>query len=395
MHIQIEHGNIFEKTKRAYDAGNKVIIHRGGTGSGKTFEIMIFLFWLLGSKVKNKVFTVVSESRPHLDIGCIRIAKLLTNNPLGSVVRFNETKAVFNFPSGNVLEFFSADRIDKALGARRHLLYGNEINSLKLEVWDELARRSEIVIGDFNPMSQFWLEEWIQYYDLSTVITSNHLDNPFLPATERARIMKRALMDANFKRIHIDCEYGIFDGLIFTEWQQIDEMPEGDVKYGMDFGYTNNPTTLIACIETPEAYYFDGLIYQTGLTNRNIAKLFEAHGIKKRYDEIFADSAEPKSIDEIRMYGYNVKPAKKGADSVAAGISRLKSKKIYITKRSVDAIRELRNYSWQSDKDGRSTNKPIGIFNHSIDAMRYAIGLPEWMPQGSARARSAARPSTI
>ena len=395
MQIQIEHGNIFEKTRRSYEMKNKVIIHRGGTGSGKTFEIMLFLFWVLCSGIRNKVFTVVSESRPHLDIGTIRIAKMLTNNPLGSIVKYNETKAVFAFPGGNVLEFFSADRIDKALGARRHLLYGNEINSLKLSVWDELARRSEFIIGDFNPVAQFWLEEWLQYYDNTDVIKSNYMDNPFLPETERNRIIKRAALDPNFKRIHIDCEYGNYEGLIFTEWQQVDELPAGDVKFGMDFGYTNDPTTLIACVETPEAYYFDELMYRTGLTNPDIARMFESCKLQKGYDEIFADSAEPKSIDEIRMYGYNVKPAKKGADSVITGITRLKSKPIFITKRSINLIKELRNYSWILGKDGQATNKPIGIFNHAIDAMRYAVGLSDWIPQGSARARNAFRPATI
>jgi phage terminase large subunit len=254
-------------------------------------------------------------------------------------------------------------------------LYGNEINSLKREVWDELSRRSELVLGDFNPTSQFWLEDWIQDYEPAKVITSNYTHNRFLPETERGRIERRAKRDANFRRIHIDCEYGIYEGLVFTDWQQIDKLPEdGKVKFGMDFGYTNDPTTLIKIIETPDAYYLDEMIYQTGLTNREIAGTLGSVGIKKNYDEIYADSAEPKSIDELRLAGYNVKPSVKGKDSINAGIDKLKSRKMYVTKRSVNLIKELRNYAWVTDKDGNTTNKPVDAFNHAIDAARYAIG---------------------
>lgn len=362
-------------TKGSYEEGKKVIIHKGGTGSGKTTDLMVFLFWLATQIITNKVITVVSESRPHLDIGCIRIAKSFTNGPLGNVVKYNESKSFFTFPNNNLIEFFSADRIDKALGARRYLLYGNEINSLKLPVWDELARRSEIVIGDFNPISQFWLEEWIRYYDDAVIHTTNYMSNPFLPETERRRIEKRAKMDQNFKRIHIDCEYGIYEGLVFESWKQVDELPEGRTTYGLDFGFTNDPSALIKVVETDNAYYLDEVFYRTGLLNREIASLMEPY-VKKNYDEVIADSAEPKSIEEIRQMGYNIKPSVKGPDSVRLGIDRLKSKDIYVTKRSVNLIRELRNYSWVTDKNGQPTNKPVDAFNHAIDAVRYAISEP-------------------
>ena len=376
MEIRANHGNVLEKTKQAYENGKKVIIHKGGTGSGKTFDIMIFLFWLLCEKIENKVITVVSESKPHLDIGCIRYAKMFTNNPLGEVVRYNESKSFFTFPGNNILEFFSADRIDKALGARRYLLYGNEINSLKLHVWDELARRSEIVIADFNPTSEFWLESWLRYYDDTQVILSNYTDNPYLPETERKRIIKRAEMDANFRRIHIDCEYGISEGLVFERWDQVDEMPEISRRLGMDFGYTNDPTTLIDVRIQGDNLFLDELIYRTNLTNPEIVSTMKQAGVKPGYDEIIADSAEPKSIEEIYRAGFNVKPSVKGADSIRAGIDRIKQYNIHITKRSTNLIKEFRNYTWVTDKEGKPTNKPIDGFNHGIDAIRYALTLP-------------------
>ena len=370
---QIKTGNIYSRTKKSFDRGNKIIIHKGGTGSGKTFDIMLFLFSIAITQ-SNLIITVVSESRPHLEIGAIRILSGVCKQVnLWGKSNWNISKSVWTAPTGTIIEFFSADRIDKALGARRDYLYGNEINSLRKDVWDELARRSENVIGDFNPTAQFWLEEWVNNYDDFEIIKSNYLDNPFLPETERSRIAKRSERDENFKRIHIDCEYGITEGIIFSNWFQIDKMPEGDYIYGLDFGFTNDPSALVKTLETDDAFYVEELIYQTGMLNSHIISKLESLKIKKNYDEIIADSAEPKSIQEIHNAGYNIKGAVKGADSVRAGIDRLQSKPIYVTKRSTNLIKELRSYSWAINKDGISTNKPIDMYNHAIDALRYSL----------------------
>lgn len=373
--IDLGAGEVYGSTLQFFEDGGKVAIHKGGTGSGKTYDIILFLVTYVLMRMKNQIITVVSESKPHLDIGAIRYLKTITQQVgIFSSDNWNISKSVFYYPeTGSTLEFFSADRIGKALGARRDWLYGNEINTLKHEVWEELARRSENIIADFNPTSQFWLEDWIRFYDNSKIITSNYLDNPFLPETEKKRIEKRAQMDANFRRIHVDCEYGVYEGLIFEEWTQIDKMPEHGVEtYGMDFGFTNDPTTLTRVLETDDAFYLDELIYQTGLLNRDIVSRMESLGLKKNYDKIIADSAEPKSIHEIALAGFNILPAQKGADSIRAGIDRLLSKKIYVTKRSLNLIRELRNYRWESDKFGNPTNKPIDTFNHCLDGIRYA-----------------------
>jgi len=373
--ININTGYIFKKTYRAVADGVKVIVHKGGTGSGKTFDIMLYLLYLSGQK-PGRVITIVSESHPHLIIGAIRILKtVLKKHYAQMLASFIGNPPVWTHPeTGSIIEFFSADRIDKALGARRDVLYGNEINSLKRDVWEELARRSELVIADFNPTSQFWLEDWVQDYDPYRVITSTYKDNNFLSETERERIRRKAERDPNFRRVHIDCEYGAQEGLVFTAWEQVEKMPGISARYGLDFGYSNDPTALVAVEETEDAIYIDELIYRTGLMNRDITALLRTIGIRENYDEIIADSAEPKSIDEIRLAGYNVKPAKKGADSVINGIQNMLSKKLYITKRSVNIIKELRNYSWVTDKEGRPTNKPVDAFNHGIDAIRYAIG---------------------
>ena len=373
--MEIEAGNIFDRTQTGWEAGKKVIIHKGGTGSGKTYDLMIFLIFYIALQNDGWIITVVSESKPHLDIGAIRILKqVLLKAGLFKSEQFNISTGRYTFSNGSVIEFFSADRIDKALGARRNVLYGNEINSLKFEVFDELARRSEFVIGDFNPTQQFWLEKFIDYYGDVAVILSNYTDNPFLPETERNRIIRRAEMDTNFKRIHVDCEYGSYDGLVFTQFNLVDSIPEGlDTFYGMDWGYTNDPTALIQCAISGNDIYLNELLYMTGLTNSDIARMVVDLGVRRNYDEIFADSAEPKSIEDLRRAGFNIKPAMKGEDSIRKGIDKMKEYKIHITKHSVNLIKEFRNYSWISDKTGNPTNKPIDAFNHGIDASRYGI----------------------
>ena len=160
--------------------------------------------------------------------------------------------------------------------------------------------------------------------------------------------------------------------MIFTNWKQIKSVPE-DAKligYAIDFGYTNDPATLIAAYRWNGKVIWDELVYQTGLTNGDIAKLMKSHGIKKN-DFVVADSAEPKSIAEINRYGFKVRPAEKGKDSIKFGIDVLQEEDCWVTERSTNFIKELRNYMWAKDKAGKSLNAPIDAFNHCIDPMRY------------------------
>ena len=371
MTVDIGYGNVFERTMDAFSQGNEIVIHKGGTGSGKTYDIMIYLIFIF-AMLPSKIVTIVSESRPHLDIGAIRIMnQLLSKSGIIAKTEYNISQSRLSYNNGSIIEFFSADRIDKALGARRDLLYGNEINSLKMSVWEELARRSNYIIGDFNPTSIFWLEKWLEYQDKYRIIKSIYSDNPFLPEHERRKILQQAEKDANFKRIHIDCEYGIYEGLVFTEWQQVESMPEeGFIVYGLDFGYSNDPTALVKVMPQGEDLYVDELLYRTGMTNNDISRIMKQLEVN---DEVYADSAEPKSIEEISQAGFNCKPSIKGQGSINAGIDKLKTYNLKITKRSINLIKELRNYAWVSDKEGQPTNKPIDAFNHAIDALRYSV----------------------
>jgi phage terminase large subunit len=138
----------------------------------------------------------------------------------------------------------------------------------------------------------------------------------------------------------------------------------------MDFGYSNDPTSLVAMYKYNDAYVFDELIYKKGLLNNDISNLLKANNVN---DIVYADSAEPKSIAELNTYGHNILPVSKGKDSIIYGINLMNQNKIYVTSRSKNLINELRNYIWLTDKTGVKMNKPIDAYNHAIDAMRYAI----------------------
>lgn len=374
MEISLNYGKVFDETATAFDSGFDVVIHKGGTGSGKTYEIMMYLLFKEALSVKNQVITVVSESFPHLKIGTIRYAdNFIKNYELTNLIKKNETDKTYLFPTGTLIEFFSADRIGKALGARRYILYGNEINSLKQSVWGELARRSKRVIADFNPTMQFWLEDWIKYYSKHKIITSNYLDNIDLPEHEKERIEKRASLDSNFRRVHILCEYGSADDLVFLPEQieLIDELPK-DIKYnfGMDFGWTA-PSTMERVGSSQDAVWIDEYFYRSGMKENDFAS--ELSKINKS-DRIVGDSEDSRMIDYIsNTLNYNIFAAKKPAGSVEFGISYLQARKIYITKRSVNTIREFRNLMNSKDRNGMYIRGKYEGDDHAIDAVRYAL----------------------
>ena len=363
-------------------AKNKLIISQGGGRSGKTFSILMLLI-ATAMTLPNLVISVVAESYPFLSRGAMRDFKLIMQKAkIWNEEKWRAGDKMYVFSNNSFIEFFTADSPGKAIGAERDILFINECYNVKYEIAFQLMGRTrQKIFLDYNPVSEFWVHTEImanpafegKYNYVHTTINHNEELNPNIKET----MLARAQIDANYKRVYIDGEVGSLEGLVFTDWQQVDQLPDGKVKSGMDFGYTNDPTTLIKVVETPDAYYLDEMLYQTGLNNREIAGMLGSVGIKKNYDEIFADSAEPKSIDELRLAGYNVKPSVKGKDSINAGIDKLKSKKLFVTKRSVNLIKELRNYAWVTDKDGKTTNKPVDAFNHAIDAARYAVYQPQ------------------
>jgi phage terminase large subunit len=351
---------------------------QGGTSAGKTFGILpIEIDYCTRNPLTET--SIVAESVPHLKRGAMKDFKKImkeTNRWVDS--RWNATDFKYTFANGSYIEFFSADNDSKLRGARRDRLYMNEANNMTFHAYTELASRTkQSVILDWNPTNEFWFHTELMNDNDVDFLIINYQDNEACPESALNFILKakEKAENSDFWRNWYNV-YGLglignLDGVVFNNWKQVGSIPSNAklLGYGMDFGYTNDPTTLTAIYELDNEYYFDELIYRTGLTNQDIAKLCKEVGVNSEY--IYADSAEPKSIQELKNAGIKITGAEKGADSVMYGIQRMQEKPFNVTKRSTNLIKELRSYTWAKDKAGQTLNKPIDAFNHSIDGIRY------------------------
>lgn len=349
---------------------------QGGTSAGKTFGVLPIL---IDIAAKNKLteISVVAESIPHLKRGAMKdFKKIMKETGRWFDSRWNATDFKYTFANGSEIEFFSADNDAKLRGARRDYLYMNEANNMVFHAYTELASRTKLgVYLDWNPTNEFWFHTELQNDDDVDFIIVNYLDNEACPesalnfinkAKEKA---KTSNYWDNWYRVYGLGELGMLEGVIFENYDIIDTIPSEAklIGYGLDFGYSNDPTALVAVYDYNGKIICDECIYSTSLLNSDIISLMKQD---KRLP-IWADSAEPKSIEEIRRAGFNIKPVVKGADSITFGISVLQEKEMLITKSSVNLIKELRAYSWDSDKTGKKLNKPIDNMNHAMDALRY------------------------
>lgn len=350
---------------------------QGGTSAGKTFGILPVLINKCASTPGLEV-SVVAESIPHLKRGALKdFKKIMLSTGRWFDKYFNRTDSKYMFPNGSYIEFFSADNDSKLRGARRDILYMNECNNMSFHAYTELASRTKSdVYLDWNPTASFWFHNELQNdHDVDFIILT-YLDNEACPQSAIDFILKAKAKasTSNFWSNWYDVyglgKVGSLDGVVFDNWNTIDILP-GEAKYlgsGMDFGYTNDPTTLIDCYRYDGKIILNEVIYRTGLLNNDIAKLSKKDDLRRF---IYADSAEPKSIEEIKRNGIIIKGAAKGKDSINYGISLLQEHELVVTKSSTNLIKELRNYTWDKDREGNKLNKPIDNFNHAIDAVRY------------------------
>ena len=351
---------------------------QGGTSAGKTFGILPILIDRC-LRTPNLETSVVSESVPHLRRGAVKdFLKIMMYTNRYKDNQWNRSTLKYTFNNGSYIEFFSVEQPDKLRGARRNVLYVNEANNVPFEAYNQLAiRTSGDIWIDFNPTANFWAHKEVANEDDADFITLTYKDNEALSQTiveeiELARDKaKTSEYWANWWKVYGLGQIGSLEGVCIKEWQEI-ELPEEArlLCQGMDFGYSNHPTTLIGLYKYNDAYIFDEVIYKTKLLNIDISKLLKANDIT---EIIYADSAEPKSIAELRTYGHKVLPCTKGKDSIVFGINLINQNKIYITSRSKNLIKELQSYTWMKDREGNTINKPIDDFNHCIDAARYAI----------------------
>jgi phage terminase large subunit len=351
---------------------------QGGTSAGKTFGILPIL---IDRCIRTPYLetSVVSESIPHLRRGAMKdFLKIMIETGRYRDGQWNRSSLKYTFTNGSYIEFFSVEQPDKLRGARRNVLYCNEANNIPFEAYNQLSiRTSGDIWIDFNPTANFWAHKEVANQPDADFITLTYLDNEALPQTivddiEQAKEKaKTSEYWANWWRVYGLGQIGSLEGVCIKEWQEIKLPIEARLLcYGMDFGYSNDPTTLIALYKYNDAYIFDEVIYQKKLLNSDISNLFKAHDINA---VVYADSAEPKSIAELRTLGHKVLPCTKGKDSIVYGINLINQNKIHITSRSKNLIKELQSYTWMKDREGNTINKPIDAFNHCIDAARYAI----------------------
>ncbi len=365
------------KRIRQMTARKKVI--QGGTSAGKTIAILSILIDI-AAKAKTEI-SVVSESVPHLRRGAIKdFAKVMQVTGRWSADRWNKTLLTYNFANGSTIEFFSADSEGRLRGARRQVLYINEANNIDFESYYQLAiRTSGTIYIDYNPTHEFWAHTEVLREADSELLILTYLDNEALPDTIRKDIeaarekAETSSYWANRWRVYGLGQVGSVQGVIFSDWTQVDEINYTTSKLvamGLDWGYTLDPTALVAVYRSGDTLTLHELLYTNNLTNQDIATKLREFGINRAW-EIVADSAEPKSIEEVHRLGFNIKPAQKGQDSIRNSIDILQRFTLQVTKTSVNLIKELRNYTWDTDRTGASLGVPIDKYNHAIDAVRY------------------------
>jgi phage terminase large subunit len=361
----------------------KIRIIRGGQGAGKTIAILILLINHASSKPDREILIISAElTKMRLTVikDFVKIMKMLG--------LFDERRFIAGtlnrFPNGSFMKFIGLDKQDVGKGLRCDVAYFNEVNKCDAESYRQVASRAGKVYADYNPDAEFFIDRDVIGREDCDFIQLTFEDNEELAQAERDEILNYHKLGyhadgtvknsywANIWKVYGLGEVGSLHGVVFTNWSVIETLPP-DAKrigFGVDFGYTNDPTTIVAAYEWNGQRIYDEVTYQTGLLNGDIAAILKANGFT-RSDAGWADSADPKSIDEVNRYGFAIKPVAKGPDSIAFGIGIMQEQPFMVTKRSVNGIKELNAYCWDTDKEGNTMNRPIDAHNHFIDAARY------------------------
>lgn len=344
----------------------------GGTSASKTISIEQILIDKAQSDTVPTLTSITSESMPHLKRGAMRdFLNIMEGHGYYEEANWNRSDFIYTFETGSKIEFFSLDMPHKVRGPRRDRLFINEANNIPKETYDQLEVRTKDEIWlDWNPTNEFWFYTDLKGNDdidfqILTYKDNEGLDDNIVKSIESRKNNKQ------WWRVYGEGLLGEVEGKIFTGWQIIDDIPHEArlERYGLDFGYSNDPTSIVAIYYYNGGYILDEITYQKGLSNKQISDILN----NQPKALVMADSAEPKSIDELMLYGINVLPAQKGQGSVNQGIAYVQDQRISITKRSINGIKEYRNYMWETDKEGRIINTPIDMWNHFMDATRYGF----------------------
>lgn len=369
---------------------NRIRVVQGGTNAGKTYAIIPILIDRAIKEQRRKI-TVVAETLPAVKEGALDIFKTImyeTNRWIEH--NWNASSLTYTFTNGSRIQFKSFDSDGKAKASgKRDILFLNEANHIPFNIADALMTRSTETYIDFNPDEEFWVHTEIIPQPNSDFLLLTYKDNeaisketledlyikkskaffnPDLPDEELIKSENiKSNYWANWYKVYGLGMVGSLDGVVFSNWKTIDAIPQEArlLGIGLDFGFTNDPSVAVAVYKWNDKRIVKELFYQTGMLNGDIANLLPKDAI------IYADSAEPKSIEEIRRRGLQIYGAGKGRDSITYGIDLMQQQEYLITSDSTNLIKELRGYCWDSDKTGKRLNKPQGGQDHAIDALRY------------------------
>lgn len=360
-------------TNKLLKLNKRLRVVSGGTAASKTISILLILIDYSQTH-EGQLISIVSESMPHIKRGAMRdFLNIMKTHGYYKEDEWNRTDSIYTFPNGTQIEFFGVDSPDKVRGPRRDVLFINECNNVNYETFNQLeVRTRKHVWLDFNPVSEFWFYEHIHGNDDFDYqfVTLTYKDNEAL-GEEVVKSIESRKGNKNWWQVYGLGQLGEVEGRIYTGWKIIDTIPHEArlVGRGLDFGYTNDPTAIDDIYEYNGGYIIDERLHRKGMTNKQIADFLNS----LEFTQTIADSAEPKSIDEIDSYGVTILPAIKGKGSINQGISLVQSLPISITKRSVNTIKEYRNYLWKTDRVGKTINIPQDFDNHHMDDIRYAI----------------------
>lgn len=373
------------------DNAFRTFVNQGGTSSGKTYTIMQVLF-THAIEEPGCVITVCGQDLPNLKVGALRDAEKIIGGSewLSLFFTVNKSSSTISGMNGSVIEFKSYEDEQDAKNGKRDYLFVNEANGVTYAIYWQLAIRTRKKVWlDYNPSARFWAHDEVMGTKGTRLIISDHRGNPFLTEEEHRRI--ETITDKELWEVYARGKTGKISGLVLTNWDIVDDMPPLEEcrlqVFGLDFGFTNDPTALEEVRLAHGDLWIDEHIYETGLVNvdhrhaeANIVDRMAEAGITGRL-MIVADSAEQKSIREIHNEGYWIVPSVKGQGSVLHGLDILRRYRIHFTRRSAGAIAEAKSYMWAKDREGNTVNKPVDKMNHAIDAIRYAVQMKLGQPQ--------------
>lgn len=361
-----------DATRKIFSLKKRIRAVCGGTSASKTISILVWIIDYCQSN-KNKKVDIMSESYPHLEDGAIKDFKaIMIDRGYWNDDCWNDTKHTYTFETKTVLKFISIDKLGKAHGPRRDVLFINEANNIKYSIYEQLeVRTKEVIWIDWNPSVEYWYYTEIKGKIDHDFITLTYLDCLDVLDKRIVESIESKKSNKNWWLVYGLGQLGEVEGRIYKDWVIVDEIPhEAKLeRYGLDFGYSNDPTAIVAVYKYNGGFILDEITFLSGLKNNQIADILKNQPMSL----VIADSSEPKSIDEIAAYGIGILPCIKGPGSVNKGIDWVQQQRISVTKRSINIIKEYRNYMWKTDRDGKIINDPDAGFDHSMDALRYAI----------------------